>query len=517
MADYNSQLHDRILPHDDEAERALIGVMLFDPGTIDTVILKVKTDDFYAIAHQLIFSAIKALKEGDTNVDLVTLRTFLKEHNKLDTIGGATYLSKLMDSVVTTANVGYYADIVVGLATRRKMIRIGHEIVKLGYEQNDDIDAYVNEAETMVFEMASEEVAGELVNIEHVVTEVNHYLQEAAAHKNHITGTPSGWKSLDKVTGGFQPGTLNIIAARTGMGKSALVLNCARYIGVDLRKNVAVFGLEMTKRQMALRLLCSDAHVPYTDINKGYWKSEWKDFFFNSSTRFIGSRIFLDDTADANVMDIGAKCRRLKKQEGDLALIIIDYLQLMGSAGRHRHQQNREREVAEISRSLKMLAKQLSVPIIALSQLSRKVEDRPGGSNRPQLADLRESGAIEQDADLVMFIYRPAVYAMRSITDDRVKESGLTREEIIIRERGEDYLRRSQLIIAKNRNGPTIDINLAFDGPTMTFHEMRRMDDFGSQPAGADIDVPPPEEAPMISDETALPPGFDDNDEGMSY
>jgi replicative DNA helicase len=395
-----------------------------------------KPPNFYRDAHRKIFDAILALFERNEPIDLLTVSEILRRRNQLEDIGGSTYLATLLEAVPTAANIRHHARMVRETAILRGLINAATEVIAECYEHTEDVEELLDRAERMIFEISEQRVNAAFANLKDLLKDSIRYTEQLYERHELITGLPTGFRDFDQLTAGLQPSDLIIIAARPSMGKTAFALNIARNVGMRMRQPreaVAVFSLEMSKEQLALRMLCSEGRIDSSRLRRGYLdKSEWGRLV-NAANDLSDTPIFIDDSPGLSVLDLRAKSRRLQSEHG-LSLIIIDYLQLLRGRGRV---ESRQQEISEISRSLKALAKELKVPVIALSQLSRAVEQR--GDRKPQLADLRESGAIEQDADVIGFIYRDEMY------DKESKDKGI-----------------AKLTIGKQRNGPTGEIELAF-------------------------------------------------------
>jgi len=435
----------KLPPQNLEAEQSILGGILIENEAINRVIEILDADDFYRDAHRKIFDALINLSERDEPADLITLTNELRKTDQLDVIGGASYLASLIDSVPTAANIEYYAKIVKEKAILRKLIQTSTEIITQSYEDRGDVEGFLDEAERAIFEISERRVRPSFYPIKDIVKDSFKILERLYEKKELITGIPSGFKELDRLTAGFQQSDLIIIAGRPSMGKTAFCLNLAQYAAIEKKTTVAVFSLEMSKEQLGIRMLCSEAHVEGTKLRSGFLsESDWPRLTI-AAGNLSEAPIYIDDTAALTVLELRAKARRLKSDRG-LGLLVIDYLQLM--KGRSRVE-SRQQEISEISRSLKGLAKELNIPVIAVSQLSRKTEERTG--NRPQLSDLRESGAIEQDADLILFIYRDEVYNRSEDNPNRGK---------------------AEIIIGKQRNGPIGKIDLAFLDKFTTFKDL---------------------------------------------
>ncbi len=438
----------KVPPQNTDAEQSVLGGILIENEALNKVVEILNSDDFYREAHRKIFRSMIALSEKNEPSDLITLTNELKYQNLLEEIGGASYLTSLIDSVPTAANIEYYAKIVKEKSILRRLIQAATEIVTQSYEDRGDVDTFLDDAERLIFGISEHRVKPSFYPFKDIIKESFKTIEKLYEKKELITGIPSGFKDLDKKTAGFQPSDLIIVAGRPGMGKTAFCLNVAQYAAIEAKIPVAVFSLEMSKEQLALRMLCSEAEVDGQKLRSGYLsESDWPKLTL-AAGNLSEAPLFIDDTPAITNLEIRAKARRLKAEHG-LGLVIIDYLQLMKS----RRAERREQEISEISRSLKALAKELSLPVIAISQLSRKTEDRP--NRRPQLADLRESGAIEQDADVILFIYREELYKQDT------PNKGV-----------------AEIIIGKQRNGPTGKIDLAFIDKYTAFKPLYRGEEY---------------------------------------
>ena len=435
----------KLPPQHIEAEQSVLGGILIENEAINRVTEILDPDDFYRDAHRKIYNALINLSERDEPADLITLSNELRKIDQLDSIGGASYLASLIDSVPTAANIEYYAKIVKEKSILRKLIQTSTEIITQSYEERGDVEGFLDEAERAIFDISERRVRPSFYSIREIVKDSFTTIERLFKKKELVTGVPSGFKELDRMTAGFQPSDLVIIAGRPSMGKTAFCLDIAEYAAIDNKIPVAIFSLEMSKEQLVIRMLCSQAHVEGTRLRTGYLtESDWPKLTI-AAGNLSEAPIYIDDTAALSVLELRAKARRLKADRG-LGIVIVDYLQLM--KGRARVE-SRQQEISEISRSLKALAKELNIPVIAVSQLSRKTEERTG--NRPQLSDLRESGAIEQDADLILFIYRDEVYNRDPDNPNRGK---------------------AEVIIGKQRNGPIGKIDLAFLDKFTTFKDL---------------------------------------------
>jgi replicative DNA helicase len=435
----------KLPPQNVEAEQSVLGGILIENEAINKVMEILTFDDFYRDAHRRIFNALISLSERDEPADLITLTNELRKIDQLDSIGGASYLASLIDSVPTAANIEYYAKIVKEKAILRKLIETSTDIITQSYEDRGDVEGFLDEAERAIFEISEKRVKPSFYSIRDIVKESFKTIERLFEKKELVTGVPSGFKELDRLTAGFHASDLIIVAGRPSMGKTALCLNLAQYAAIEKRIPVAIFSLEMSKEQLVIRMLCSEAQVEGTRLRTGFLtESDWPKLTL-AAGNLSDAPIFIDDSAAISVLELRAKSRRLKGDYG-LGMLIIDYLQLM--KGRTRVE-SRQQEISEISRSLKALAKELNIPVIAVSQLSRKTEERQG--MRPQLSDLRESGAIEQDADLILFLYRDEVYNRSEDNPNKGK---------------------AEVIIGKQRNGPIGKIEMAFLDKFTTFKEL---------------------------------------------
>jgi replicative DNA helicase len=421
-------------PQNLEAEESVLGAMLLSPGAIGAVSEILDASDFYRDSHAIIYRTALALYAKGEPVDAITLVDALEERGELDAIGGRVRVHELAALVPATANAAHYARIVRETATLRGLIRVGGEIARLGWERPGETQDLVDRAEQVMFELSQQRVSTEFAHIETLLKESFERITALYEAGAEITGVPSGYRDLDRVTSGFQPGNLIIIAARPSMGKSALALCMAANLGVRHETPVALFTLEMSKAEVTQRLLCSEAKVESQRLRSGRLAADDWPRLVAAGDKLMKSPIYVDDTGSITMMELRSKARRLKSKEPNLGLIVVDYLQLMTSGG---STESRVQEVSQISRQLKVLARDLEIPIIALSQLSRAVEQRH--DKRPILSDLRESGSIEQDADIVAFVYRDDYY------NEDSDQQGL-----------------AELIVAKHRNGPTDAVKLSF-------------------------------------------------------
>lgn len=439
----------RVMPHSVEAEQSVVGAMLMDKDAILTASEIISGQDFYQSAYGVIFDSMVELFNEGKPVDLITLQERLKEKDVPAEIASLEFVKDLVTAVPTSANVKYYADIVSDKAMMRKLIKLNEEIANICYAGKEPLESVLETTEKSVFDLLQRRNTGDYVPIKDVVLNALDRIEKASKNKGTVTGIPTGFVDLDYKLSGLQPSDLVLVAARPSMGKTAFVLNIAQYIAFKKEKGVAIFSLEMSKEQLVNRLFSLESQVDAQALRTGNMKdSDWEKLIEGAG--IIGqSNLIIDDTPGISVSELRSKCRKYKLEHG-LDVVIIDYLQLMtGSVG--KSSESRQQEISEISRSLKALARELSVPVIALSQLSRAVESRP--DKRPMLSDLRESGAIEQDADVVMFIYRDEYYNKDS-----------------------EYKRQAEIIIAKQRNGPVGTVHLAWLGEYTKFANLSRQE-----------------------------------------
>ncbi|MBI5055486.1 MAG: replicative DNA helicase [Nitrospirae bacterium] len=425
---------DRLPPQNIEAEQSVLGAVLLENEAIAAAVEQLTPNDFYKDSHRKIFISMIELYEKNEPIDLITLTEQLSRKEQLEEIGGASYLSSIVNMVPTSANVRYHAKIIKDKAILRNLITTATEIITTCYDTDDNVHEVLDRAETKIFNISEKMVRSSYVHVKKVVKDTIELVDKLYNKKELITGLPTGFDDLDKETTGFHPGDLIVIGARPGMGKTAFCLNIVAHVGIKVKAPVAIFSLEMTKEQLVLRMLCSEAEVDSKAVRSGYHSKEDYRKLVNSAGRLAEAPIYIDDSFNT-VLDIRAKSRRLKAEHG-LGMIVIDYLQLMSGVGNYAA---REQAVSDISRSLKALAKDLGVPVIVISQLNRSCEQR-GEDKHPIIADLRESGAIEQDADTILFLYRDEYYKK-----DKSTEKGV-----------------ADLDIAKQRNGPTKKLQLTF-------------------------------------------------------
>ncbi len=427
---------EKMPPHNLEAEESLLGAMLISRDAIAEAQEIVRAEDFYREANTKIFDTIMDLYMHGEPADPITLSEALKKKGILEDVGGKPYIHTLINGVPTAANARYYAEIVERNGTLRNLIRAATEIAALGYEVPDDLEAAIDRAESLIFGVSRKRVSERFITLKELCAETWEHIEKLAEAGTQVTGLATGFPDIDQLTSGLQPSDFIVVAGRPSMGKTSFVLTIAQNVALNLGTPVAIFSIEMSRSQLAQRLMSSEARVNAQNLRTGNLKDEDLSRLVSALDRLSGAPIFIDDSPSVSGVEVRAKARRLMAKH-NLGLVIVDYLQLMQGSG-SRRAENRQQEISEISRSLKILGRELNIPIIAVSQLSRGVEQR-GGDKRPLLADLRESGAIEQDADLVIFIYRDELY--NPDTDDR----GV-----------------AEVIIRKHRNGPVGTVRLAF-------------------------------------------------------
>ena len=437
----------RVMPQALEAEESVLGGVLLDNQAINVCLERIRAEDFYKASHQTIFEAMASLADKREPIDIITLGQQLRNMGQFDNVGGSTTLSYLASSVPNAANVGYYAKVIKEMAIRRRIIHESTDIINSAFELEGDIEEFIDGTEQRILGVSDFKTQGAFARVSDVVQDSIRLVEKLYDQKEPVTGVPSGLIKLDKMTAGFQPSDLVIVAARPAMGKTALVLGWAQYCGIHYRKPVALFSLEMSKEQLVLRMLCSESRISNSAVRTGELTE--RDFarIVDGASRISEADIFIDDTPALTITEVRAKARRLHRDH-PLGLVIVDYLQLLRSPA---YSHSREQEISDISRSLKALAKELSVPVVALSQLNRSVESR--NDKRPMTSDLRESGAIEQDADIIMFIYRDEVYNKES------PDRGV-----------------AEIIIGKQRSGPTGSIRVAFSGEFTRFDNLDESD-----------------------------------------
>lgn len=435
-------IEERVPPQNIEAEQAVLGAMLIDKEAIAKATEVLSADDFYREAHRVIFSAMLELYNKNEAVDMVTVTEILKRDNKLEDIGGIAYITSLANVVLTAANVKYHAEIVAEKSVLRQLVRVSTEIAAMGYEANEDVGTLLDTAESRILEISNRKKKNDFTAINDILMDSVQSIESLLQNKGGLTGLPAGFADLDKLTSGLHPSDFIILAARPSMGKTALALNIVQNVALRAHKviggeprSVAFFSLEMSKEQLVNRMLCAEAGIDSQRLRVGEMHDEDWTHLWDACDTMSRAKIYIDDTAGITAMDMRSCARRLKAEHG-LDLIVVDYLQLMQGSGKRNNSGDRQQEVSEISRSLKALARELDVPVLALSQLSRSVESRQ--VKRPMLSDLRESGSLEQDADIVAFLYREDYY------------------------NPETENKHTELIIAKHRNGPVDTVNLFF-------------------------------------------------------
>src|SRR5215212_2004039 len=441
--DLSTMIYGKVPPQAKELEEAVLGAIMLEKGAFDAVIEILKPECFYVDSHQRIFRAMQSLANKSQPIDILTVVEELRSREELDLVGGPYYVTKLTNSVVSSANIEAHSRIILQKFIQRELIRISGEIISDAYEDSTDVFDLLDQAESKIYEVTSTHLRNNYETIDSVLVKTIQRIEDLRHKNEDISGVPSGFPSLDRVTYGFQNTDLIILAARPSVGKTAFALNLARNAALHPTKPtpVAFFSLEMSAGQLVQRILSAESEIWLEKISRGKMEEhEMKQLYARGIQKLSQAPLYIDDTPALNIFELRAKCRRLKNKH-NIGLIIVDYLQLMSGTGENR-QSNREQEISNISRNLKGLAKELQVPIIALSQLSREVEKRKDGNKMPQLSDLRESGAIEQDADMVMFLYRPEYY---DITQDEMGDSN----------KGETHVR-----IAKHRNGQLDTIKL---------------------------------------------------------
>ena len=441
-------MNEKTMPHNIDAEKSVLGSMFLSKYALQKALEALNKELFYLDAHSKIFEAIKALREKNISIDMTTVTEELENKKQLKQIGGVEYLTEIINFVPTAANVDEYIRIVEEKAILRRLIEEATQIVSSGYNQEEDLSEVLDNAEKKILNVVKTKKGTEFRSIQDVLIKTQSDLETLSKQKNEITGIPTGFYDLDKVTSGLHENELIIIAARPAMGKTTFALNLATNIAMNTDKTVAVFNMEMSGEQLAIKMLSSVGQIDFNKLKSGKLEHhDWKKFN-EAMSRLAETKLFIDDTSGMTISEIKAKCRRLHNSEGGLGVIIIDYLQLI--SGSARYSGNRQQEISEISRSLKTLAMELNVPVIALAQLSRSVEGRE--DKRPLLSDLRESGSIEQDADIVAFLYREDYYTKQISIDENTS--------------------KSEFIIAKHRSGPTTTIDLIFRRNVSTFVNM---------------------------------------------
>lgn len=446
-----------LMPQSIDAEEAILGAILVSPACMNRVVEYLRPESFYKPAHRYVYDAMLQLYNGGANIDIVSVSDTLNMDQKLELVGGRAFINDLSYKTITTTNVEYYAKLVQEKAIKRALINAGSEIINTGYDLSP-VEESLDEAEKLIYDIASQKAAKSLIPIKDLVYDTYQNLEERAKNKGQLSGIATGFYDLDTYTNGLQKSDLIIIAARPAMGKTSFALNIAQNVALRAKIPVAIFSLEMSQEQLAKRLMSSEAEIDAQRIKTGDLTAKDWEKLAVAGDKFTQSSIYIDDTAGVTITDLRAKCRRLAMAEKNLGLIVIDYLQLIEGTGR----EDRLQQISSISRGLKILAKELNVPIVALSQLSRAVEGR--NDKRPQLSDLRDSGSIEQDADIVMFIYRDEYYKNAG-DDEELSEKAVNKGE-------------AEIIIAKHRNGPTGTIKLLFQNNITKFKNPMKTDVF---------------------------------------
>ncbi len=467
--------HGKLQPQALDLEEAVLGAMMLEKEAVNTAIEILRPQSFYKESHQKIFEAIHQLFESSQPIDILTITDKLKENGSLDAVGGPYYISQLTNRVASAANIEFHARIIAQKFIQRELIRISTEIINDAYDDTTDVFTLLDRAESGLFGVTEGNIRKQYDSMSDLIRGAIKQIEQAKNQEGNVVGIPSGFEALDKITSGWQPSDLIILAARPAMGKTAFALSLAKNAAIDFEKPVAIFSLEMSSLQLVTRLISSESELSSEKLRSGNLKDFELAQIHSKISGLAEAQIFIDDTPGISVFELRAKARRLKSQH-DIQLLVVDYLQLMTAGSDGKSSGNREQEISTISRSLKSIAKELNIPVIALSQLSRAVETR-GGDRRPQLSDLRESGSIEQDADMVMFINRPEYY-------------GLTEDED-----GNSTLGIANIIIAKHRNGATGDVQLKFTKELAKFGNLEpsffgNSDvDFGDLPISDEFDT----------------------------
>jgi replicative DNA helicase len=489
----------KLPPQAIDLEEAVLGALMLEKDALSSVIDILKPEVFYKDNHQKIFQAIKILFEKTSPVDILTVTAQLRQQGELEMIGGAYYITELTNRVASAANIEYHSRIIIQKFIQRELIRISTDVIQSAYEDTTDVLDLLDKAEKNLFEIAQNNLRRDSRKMDDLMHETLKEIEALKDKKDGLTGVASGFTDLDRMTSGWQKSDLVIIAARPAMGKTAFVLSCARNAAVDFNKPVVVFSLEMSSVQLVNRLISGETQIEQEKIRKGNLEEwEWQQIH-SKIGRLEQAPLIIDDTPALNIFEFRAKCRRLKSQH-DIQLIIIDYLQLMqGKGGEGKGSGNREQEIGSISRALKSVAKELNVPVIALSQLSRAVENRPGGSKRPMLSDLRESGSIEQDADMVLFLYRPEYYGLE-VDEDNNPTQGV-----------------GEVIIAKHRNGETGRVRLKFVGKYVKFTDLDQGMDRAFTPSNAFSGLSPSQDFEKQSNFIIRPSRMDDIDDEQPF
>lgn len=455
----NEMWQENVPPQDIEAEQAVLGAIFLDAEALVEAMAQIEPQDFYRRAHQIIFRSMIALNDRNENIDIITLKSQIESENTLEDVGGISYLTELSQVTPTASGVAHYAKIVKDKSTLRELIQAATKIVKEGYSQEGSVEEIVEAAEKGILNVSEKRNSTGFQAIADVLNSTMEHIDMLSQQNEDITGLPTGYPELDKMTAGLQPEELIILAARPAVGKTAFALNIAQNIGTRTDRSVAIFSLEMGAESLVNRMLCAEGTIEASHLRTGQLtEQEWHNLIMAMGS-LSNTSIFIDDTPGIKVSEIRARCRRLAQEKGNLGLILIDYLQLIEGSGR----ESRQQEVSEISRQLKKLAKELKVPVIALSQLSRSVEQRQ--DKRPVLSDIRESGSIEQDADIVAFLYREDYYQRQGTEEDKNEEEQAVDDVI-------------EVIIEKNRSGARGTVELLFKKEYNKFASISRRDDY---------------------------------------
>jgi replicative DNA helicase len=451
----------KVPPQSLEAEMSILGGVLLDNEAINRALEVIRPEDFYRESHRKIFKAMIELSNNGEPCDLITLTTMLKKIGALEETGGGAYLATLVDYVPTAANIAYYCKIVKEKSIARNLITAATDIVTQSFDEQSSVDELLDRAQKVIFEISENKLRPAFFPVKDILKETIRSIERLYEKKEHVTGVPTGFIDLDGMTAGFQRGDLVIVAGRPSMGKTAFALNLAQHASMhgEPRSAVAIFSLEMSKEQLVTRLLCSESRIDASRLRTGHLvESDWEKLLAGAG-KLHEAQIYIDDSPSISVLEMRAKCRRLKAEK-NIDLVLVDYLQLMRGGA---NSESRQQEISEISRSLKALAKELDIPVVALSQLNRSLESRT--DKRPMMSDLRESGAIEQDADVIMFVYRDAVYCEAC----KKRDGSCTIE-------GHD--KQAEIIIGKQRNGPIGSVSLIFNGEFTKFENKSRRDEF---------------------------------------
>lgn len=455
----NEMWQDNVPPQDIEAEQAVLGAIFLDADALVEAMAVIEPQDFYRRAHQIVFRSMIALNDRNENIDIITLKSQIESENTLEDVGGISYLTELSQVTPTASGVAHYAKIVKDKSTLRELIQAATKIVKEGYSQEGSVEEIVEAAEKGILNVSEKRNSTGFQSISDVLNSTMENIDRLSQQNEEITGLPTGYPELDKMTAGLQPEELIILAARPAVGKTAFALNIAQNIGTRTDRSVAIFSLEMGAESLVNRMLCAEGTIEAGHLRTGQLTEEEWHHLIMAMGSLSRTSIFIDDTPGIKVSEIRARCRRLAQEKGNLGLILIDYLQLIEGSGR----ESRQQEVSEISRQLKKLAKELKVPVIALSQLSRSVEQRQ--DKRPVLSDIRESGSIEQDADIVAFLYREDYYQRQGTEEDKNEEEQAVDDVI-------------EVIIEKNRSGARGTVELLFKKEYNKFASISRRDDY---------------------------------------